>query len=224
MTHVSLSEVLFEVVRGKAISRTLTNVFWKGRAVCSGRILDVGGGGHASHYRFLDVDKNASIKVVDVIPRVGTDFVLDITSERVPLPDGSQDFIFMFNILEHIFEHKEVLTEAHRLLAPRGTLLGTIPFLINVHPDPHDYVRFTKEALSRIFEESGFSVEIIEPIGRGPFLAGYEQLDMLIWNPLHLLFLPIVWCLDGLLAFLRPKRDFRAQFPLAYNFIVKRIV
>jgi|SRR3989338_484207 len=224
MANSTLLTVLFEAFRGKAVSRTLTNIFWSGRIRIFGRILDIGGGSPGSHYRFLDLDKKAILKVVDIVPRQGTDFVLDITKEKVPLPDGSQDFILMFNILEHLYKHDKVLAEVRRLLARGGKLLGTIPFLVNVHPDPHDYVRFTREALERLFVENGFTVDLIEPIGKGPFLVAYEQLDMLIHPTLHLLFVPVVWFLDGLLSFFRPKRDFRAQFPLAYNFIVEKRV
>ena len=204
------------------MGRTLTNLFWRGRVVLSGQVLDIGGGSQGSHYRFLKKEQNCSLKVADIIPRAGTDFVLDITKERVPLPDASQDSVLMFNILEHLFEHDRVLTEVHRLLAPQGLFIGTIPFLVNVHPDPHDFVRFTKEALERLFTKHGFMVRVIEPIGRGPFLAAYEQLDMLVWNPLHIILLPIVWCLDGFIQGMKPNRDFKAKFPLAYNFIVER--
>lgn len=218
----SLRIVLREALRGKAVTRTLTNIFWTGRIRLSGNILDIGGGGRGSHYRFLDIDKNSSLKVADIVPHKGTDFALDITKEKVPLPDGSQSFILMFNILEHLYEHDHVLAEVRRLLAPGGKLLGTIPFLVNVHPDPHDYVRFTREALLRLFSENGFVVRSVEPIGRGPFLVAYEQMDMIMWSPLHTLFVPIVWCLDSVLQWLKPRRDFREQFPLAYNFIVEK--
>lgn len=222
--HPALHTVLAEALRGKAVSRTLTNLFWRGRLRLSGSILDIGGGSRGSHYRFLEIDPSASVRAVDIVPRSGTDFVLDITRERVPLPPESQDAVLMFNILEHLASHAHALGEARRLLRAGGRLIGTVPFLVNVHPDPHDFVRFTREALERLFIAHGFLVRVIEPIGRGPFLAGYEQLDMLIWSPFHLLFLPVIWCLDGLLSFLRPKRDFRAQFPLAYNFIVEKKV
>ncbi len=219
----SLGRVLAEALRGKSVGRTMTNLFWCGEKTLIGNILDIGGGGRRwSHYRFLPLTKVARVQTVDVVERPGTDFVLDITKERVPLPDSSQDHIFLFNILEHLTSPNAALREAHRLLKDGGTLLGTVPFLVNVHPDPHDFTRFTNEALAALFTRNGFKVEMIAPIGRGPFLAGYEQLDMLIWRHLHLFFLPVVWLLDALLALVKPQRDFRAQFPLAYNFIVKK--
>lgn len=218
-----LIPVLREAVRGKSIGRTMTNLFWRAHAELGGTILDIGGGeGGGSHYRFLPISKTARILTVDIVERPQTDFVLDITKEKIPLPDGSVDYVLLFNVLEHLSGHERALAEIKRLLQPGGTLIGSIPFLLNVHPDPHDYVRFTNEALESLFKKSGFSVQSIEAIGRGPFLAAYEQLDMLLWSPLHLLFLPIVWCLDAFISILRPQRNMRAQFPLFYNFIVEK--
>ncbi|TSC55299.1 MAG: hypothetical protein Greene041679_656 [Parcubacteria group bacterium Greene0416_79] len=218
-----LGAVLRETMRGKAVSRTLTNLFWRGGEIISGKVLDIGGGaGRASHFRFLQIAEGSTLKTVDIVARSGTDFVLDITKEQVPLSHGSQDFVLLFNVLEHLNTHDVVLSEMRRLLRNGGKLYGSIPFLINVHPDPHDYVRFTSEALSELFARNGFIVRVLAPIGRGPFLAGYEQLDMLIPRFAHLLLLPIVWGLDKILFLLKPERDFPAQFPLAYNFIVEK--
>jgi len=216
------SAVLKEVVRGKSVSRTLTNLFWRGRPAISGKILDIGGGSSGSHYRFLSFAGDAKIETVDVVERKGTTYVLDITKERVPLPDSSVDIIFLFNIIEHLASPSVTITEAHRLLKRGGKIFGSIPFLVNVHRDPEDYSRFTDTALYALFESHGLDVEELEPIGRGPFLVAYEQLDMLIWSPLHLLFLPIVWALDWFITLIKPKRDFKGQFPLAYNFIIKK--
>jgi len=222
--HPTLGAVLAEAVRGKSVGRTLTNLFWRGREPLGGSILDIGGAGRGSHYRFIRFAPNARVQVVDREAGQGTDFVLDITKERVPLPDSSQNHIFLFNILEHLASPDTALREAHRLLRNGGTVNGTIPFLLNVHRNPEDYARYTDTALAALFARNGFAVKEIEPIGRGPFLAAYEQLDMLLWSPLHLLFLPIIWSLDGLLSLLRSERNLGAQFPLFYNFIVEKQV
>lgn len=221
----SLLAVLKEAVRGKAVSRTMTNLFWLGMEPLSGNLLDIGGGGgRASHYRFIPVAKGTKFQTVDVVSRPNTNFVLDICKEKVPLPGASQDAVFLFNILEHVNAHDTVLTEVRRLLRQGGRLYGTIPFLVNVHPDPADYVRFTDEALRELFVRNGFSVVALQPIGRGPFLAAYEQLDSLVPSVFHAVFLPLIWFADALVQRLRPQRDFSAVFPLAYNFIVEKRV
>ncbi len=220
----SLPAILAEALRGKSVSRTLWNLFWRSHPPLQGHILDIGGAGRGSHYRFLRFAPGSRVQTVDIAGGAGVDFVLDITKERVPLPDASCDAILLFNILEHLPSHKHALAETHRLLKSSGRLLGAIPFLLNVHRDPEDYIRLTDTALAALFTESGFVVKVIEPIGRGPFLAAYDQLDMLIWAPLHLLFLPMVWLSDWTLSVIKPRRDFRAQFPVAYNFIVEKVV
>ena len=220
----TLVAVLTEAVRGKSVSRTLANLYWRSRAPLHGRIVDIGGAGRGSHYRFIPLAGDARVQVVDRDAGAGTDFALDITKERVPLPDGSQDHIFLFNILEHLASPDAAFRETRRLLRTGGTAIGGVPFLLNVHRNPEDYARYTDTALAALFAENGFAVHELTPIGRGPFLAAYEQLDMLLWRPLHLLFLPIVWFLDWLLAYVRPKRDLRAQFPLFYNFVAEKVV
>lgn len=221
----SLLAVLKEAVRGKAVSRTMGNLFWVGMEPIGGELLDIGGGGgYASHYRFIPIAKGTKLRTVDVISRPNTDFVLDVTKERVPLKDSSQDAVFLFNILEHVNVHDRVLSEVRRLLKRGGKLYGTIPFLVNVHPDPHDFVRLTDEALNELFVRNNFLVVALEPIGRGPFLAAYEQLDSLIPSAFHAVFLPLIWLADALVQRLRPQRDFPSVFPLAYNFIVEKRV
>lgn len=220
----TLGAVLREAARGKSVGRTFTNLFWRNLAPFKGRILDIGGAGRGSHYRFIPFVPGARVRVVDIMAKPGTDFVLDITKERVPLSDGSQDHIFLFNVLEHLMSPDAALREAYRLLKSGGTIIGTIPFLCNVHRAPEDYARYTDTALAALFERNGFAVKAIEAIGLGPFLAAYEQLDMLIWSPFHLLFLPAVWFLDWLVQRVRSGRNFPAQFPLFYNFIVEKQV
>src|SRR3989344_4587404 len=108
----SLFSVLKEVVRGKAVSRTLTNLFWENGAPVWGNILDIGsGGGRGSHYRFLPIVPGARVQTADISPDSGAHFVLNVTKERLPLPDGSQNFVFLFNVLEHLSEHAFVLKE-----------------------------------------------------------------------------------------------------------------
>src|SRR3989344_6111973 len=90
----SLFSVLKEAVRGKAVSRTMTNLFWLGVEPISGNILDIGGGSRGSHYRFLQIKKEAAIKVADIFSRPVTDFVLNIAKERLPPQGASQNAVF----------------------------------------------------------------------------------------------------------------------------------
>ena len=48
-------------------------------------------------------------------------------SSPLPLPDGNFDHVVMLAVLEHLTEPEKVLREAHRVLAPGGSLIMTWP-------------------------------------------------------------------------------------------------
>ena len=142
--------ILKESLKGKSIYRTLTNIELTGREY-SGSIIDIGGEEkRASHYRFLNIAPDTHIKSVNVNKKAHSDFVLDITQEKIPVEDKTQDSVFCFNTLEHLASWDNVLAETLRILKLGGTFVGYIPFLVCVHADPHDYVRMTDEGLKKV--------------------------------------------------------------------------
>lgn len=151
-------------------------------------------------------------------PRTEPDYVLNIETDRIPVAEASFDFVMAFNLLEHLKTSDNLLTETRRILKPDGKLIGSVQFLMDAHPDPHDYFRFSKEQLQIIFTDAGFKNIKIETIGRGPFLAGYYQIDFLTPRIMKMLILPIVFALDALLQRAKPKINFRERYPLAYVF------
>lgn len=52
---------------------------------------------------------------------------------RLSFPDGSLDAILSFDVLEHIPDFRKALVECHRVLAPAGAMLLSVPFLED-HP------------------------------------------------------------------------------------------
>ena len=47
--------------------------------------------------------------------------------DRIPLADGSVDSVSMLDSLEHVPDEADMLGEVHRVLAPRGLLVVTVP-------------------------------------------------------------------------------------------------
>jgi SAM-dependent methyltransferase len=210
--------ILKELIKGKSLPRILTNIELRNFKIF-GKILDVGGQRNESHYRFLDV-KEGKVKTVNIEKKFNPDYLVDIEKEKLSLDDASQDTVFCFNLLEHIADEGNLLREIHRILKEGGILLGSVPFLINVHPDPHDYWRFTAEILQKIFAEYGFRNITIKPIGRGPFTAAYSQIEFvipIIFRPIPAL---LVLGFDCIVRLLKPKLELDKKFVLAYIFYV----
>jgi SAM-dependent methyltransferase len=76
--------------------------------------------------------------------------------QAMPFKSGSFDNLCCFNVLEHVYEAKTSVQEMFRVLHPRGSLFIFVPFLVNVHPDPYDYHRYTGAALEKLLIEAGF--------------------------------------------------------------------
>lgn len=229
---------LREIMRGKDINRILSNIALMDKE-CMGEILDIGGGdARASHYRFMRVYKWHSVTTVDIDPKAKPDHVVDVEKEKLPFPDETFDYVLFMNVLEHLNNGRGVLSEIYRVLKIRrsdggphlrgqdwsGNLIGVIPFLVNIHPNPHDFVRLTEEGLTSLLVSAGFpKTKIkIKPIGSGPFTAGYYQFEFMIPRIFRLIFGPIAFLLDWL-AIKISRQDLTARFPLSYVFTASKI-
>jgi SAM-dependent methyltransferase len=83
---------------------------------------------------------------------------------NLPLPfaDGSVDSVVSLSVMEHLAEPQAFLAEAARVLRPGGTMLVQVPFQWRVHEAPHDYFRFTRFGLERLFARAGFADVAVE--------------------------------------------------------------
>lgn len=77
-----------------------------------------------------------------------------------PFPDNSFDSILCNQVLEHVFNPDEFLSEIHRCLKPGGQFLLTVPFVWDEHEQPYDFARYSSFGLRHLLEKNGF--EIIE--------------------------------------------------------------
>jgi SAM-dependent methyltransferase len=77
---------------------------------------------------------------------------------RIAIADNSFDYVLSFQVLEHVLNPNDYLTEAIRVLKPGGKLFLTTHGLWPYHPTPTDYHRWTKAGLIYELEKSGFKV------------------------------------------------------------------
>jgi SAM-dependent methyltransferase len=122
----------------------------------------------------------------------------------IPFPDGAFDGAICIEVLEHVEDPDALMAEVARCLRQGATLLATVPWSARRHHVPHDYHRFTRERLQRLFEENGFGKVAIDERGTDISaiasklvvlslrLAPWHGLLRMLWTlPIFLLTLPV---------------------------------
>lgn len=86
----------------------------------------------------------------------------------LPFEDDTFDSSLATEVLEHIFNPDEILSEINRVLKPEGLLLITCPFFWPEHEQPWDYARYTSFGIKHLLEINGFEIVSQEKTGNFP--------------------------------------------------------
>jgi SAM-dependent methyltransferase len=81
----------------------------------------------------------------------------------LPVEDARFDAVLCTEVLEHVAEPARALAELARVLVPGGRLLVTVPFVNELHEEPHDHYRYTSHGLRGLLERAGFDVSGVQP-------------------------------------------------------------
>jgi SAM-dependent methyltransferase len=206
--------ILKKLYGDQSLVRILMNIGFR-QFTLSGLVVDVGGGRSPDYFDYFDRAKVTSIEPLD-----GSISKINFEKDTLPYADASVDSIVCANVLEHVYEHRHLVGEMHRMLKDGGQLIGFVPFLIQYHPDPHDYFRYTKEALMLIFTAAGFKDVRIKETGGGPFAANFNNIVLSVPLVVRVFLFPFYWSLDRLFLKIRPK--VRERYPLGYLFSMKK--
>jgi SAM-dependent methyltransferase len=129
-----------------------------------GRLLDVGCGSKpyqelfaVDDYIGLDIDSEASRN------RKIADYFYD--GKIFPFNENEFDSVLCNQVLEHVFNPDEFLSEIKRVLKPSGRLLITVPFVWDEHEQPRDYARYSSFGLKALLDKNGFNVIEYKKIG-----------------------------------------------------------
>lgn len=191
-----------------------------------GRILDLGGDRRSGYHEL--VKGSHKIEAVNLNPDCGADLCFDL-EKKFPLDNDSYDAVLCVNVLEHIFNYQNVLSESFRVLKSGGILAGVAPFLFNVHGSPSDYFRYTGAALEKMLEEAGFRDIKVEELGTGVFSVlfqlkyGFYRINFIrnLAMKFHVLLDKIL--IQKILKFLKPDNHLSEKYlPLGYFFIAKK--
>ena len=97
--------------------------------------------------------------------------------KTIPFPDTYFDSVLCSEVLEHLFEPDLILKELNRVMKKDGKMLLTCPFVWSEHEIPYDYARYTRFALTNIFEKNGFRILKFEK--QGNFIEAIAQMRTL---------------------------------------------
>jgi SAM-dependent methyltransferase len=88
--------------------------------------------------------------------------ILSLAGDRVPLPDGSLEYVTALDVLEHVPDDVAVVRGFHRLLKPGGLAVVTVPASMALWSDwdvaLHHFRRYDRAQLRALFPASEWEV------------------------------------------------------------------
>lgn len=118
-------------------------------------------------------------------------------AQQLPLISNCADIVFSTQVIEHVPHPEKLISEAFRVLKPKGILLLTGPFYWPLHEEPHDFYRFTRYGFEHLLTSAGYEVISIQGDAGAVTQAAVAVIEVL---PRHLLFLvPIINLLTPIL-------------------------
>lgn len=168
------------VRRGPHLALLRSSLAWHiaSLARCT-RALDLGCG--AAPYHDLLASKASIVIDYDQRPSSQGRCVAG-SADLLPFPSHSFGLILCTQVLEHVPRPALVLGEAARVLEPGGIIVVSVPQMVAVHEEPHDYFRYTRYGISRLLVDAGFSLLSVDSIG-GFWAMLAQQLEFhLLWR------------------------------------------
>lgn len=204
------------------LHRRALNIFIKKHSLsCKSNdvILDVGCGEMPykdlfSHTKYIGTDILTSGRELN---RKTPTFWSD--GETIPLKENSCSQVLLIEVMEHIYNPDNLLSEVKRVLSSNGTLLITTPFFWPIHESPFDYKRYTKYSMHQLLEESGFNFVKSEETGN-IFVSFFQTINSYLYflagKKLFILLLPLIIIFNFLGLILSLYTSKNNPFPLGY--------
>jgi len=211
-------KIFKDICQKKSLVRSLMNINLS-QYELSGKVLDVGGARASEYSNIFRGHGNYELTNTD-LKSSEEKMRLNFETDKLPFLDDNFDSVIILNLLEHLFNYDLLVGEIYRVLKNGGNVIGFVPFLINVHPDPHDYFRYTEESLRKIFIGVGFADIVIKEVGRGPFAVNFNNIVLSIPLWTRLILFPVYYFLDFIFMIFRPT--ITKRFPLGYIFLLKK--
>jgi SAM-dependent methyltransferase len=124
----------------------------------SGKMLDVGCGVKPYQKLFNNVKEYVGMEFDSQGNREKSKSDIFYDGKVFPFKDSEFDSIIFTQVLEHVFNPDEFLSEVNRVLKKNGKILLTIPFVWDEHSQPYDYARYSSFGLKSLLEKHDFKI------------------------------------------------------------------
>jgi len=143
-----------------------------------GTVLDIGCGRGQYRSRLYSATRYIGMDITAT-----TQTMVVASALRLPFRASCIDSILCSEVLEHLTEPSEAISEMQRVLRPGGRVYLTTPQSWGLHYEPHDYFRYTKYGLRYLFEKHGFRIEELRQIGGLFSYSSARSVELLVANP-----------------------------------------
>jgi len=122
-----------------------------------GKVLDVGCGiGDFLNYHPHSVGVDINPSMINFCKESGHEVYL-MKSNKLPFASGEFDSVIMDNVLEHLYQPEELLSEIHRVLSPNGRLVIGVPGYKGYVSDTDHKIFYDQLKLKTTVTKAGFA-------------------------------------------------------------------
>jgi len=210
-------------MKGKNSIRVKMNEICKKHVSLKDISLDLGSIGSSSYLRFIN--NSGILFFVDKYKSSNVSILADLEN-NLPFKRKSVNNILLFNVIEHIFNEKQLLMNIRYVLKDKGNLFIIVPFLVMYHPSPHDYTRFTHEKLIKLLSDVGFKTKKLIIVGGFFNMINYNMFYLMpssLGKIKFIIHFVLSKSADLLDSFLKRKiKNYNKMFPLFYFIIAEK--
>ncbi len=222
MAIIEIINNLIKIIfRSETILRRY-QVLYCSNLILNGKSLELGASENNKNFftfvkgkSIFDLSNNFKNKKLNI-------FKADLT-KKINIKSHTYNNILIFNVLEHLPNYDNAISEINRILKKGGSIIGSTPFIYQIHGAPKDYYRFSKDFFYYYLKKNKFRKIEIKCLGFGPFLASYSLIHA------YLRFLPIISHAILLICYLIDffiqlfvKTDLAEIFPIGFIFKAKK--
>lgn len=131
----------------------------------TGKLMDYGCGSKP-YERLFSVTNYIGIDMINSAYEKQSDKIDYFLKEgKIPFDNNHFDSVLCTEVLEHVFNIDETLTEINRVLKPGGKILITIPFIWEEHEMPYDFARYSSLGIESILHRHNFEIQEHRKVG-----------------------------------------------------------